>query len=202
MQVPVGKASAPILGGKLLLTSDGFESPELGQVFLEIAGKPASELTVLFVPTAAVTPEQRHNAQLSRAELHDLGIRAQNLRVLELNRPVSPDEAVGKDLIYVCGGDTLHLLTQARAVGFDRLLAAHLSRGGLYVGVSAGSILVGPVVRGQAGLGLVDCVILPHYHQGMEARLAELQASWGQAVLPLADGRAVLIVDGQLSLVP
>ncbi len=99
-------------------------------------------------------------------------------------------------------GDTLHLLTQARAVGFDRLLAAHLSRGGLYVGVSAGSILVGPVVRGQEGLGLVGCVILPHYRQGMEAKLADLQASLRQTVLPLADGRAVLIVDGRLRLVP
>lgn len=81
------------------------------------------------------------------------------------------------DAVLVGGGDPYHLLDAAQRSRFGPAVAALLDRGGVYCGISAGAMAVGPSLEplrmfspfpeppagtDLAGLGLVDVLVLPH----------------------------------------
>lgn len=52
-----------------------------------------------------------------------------------------------KDIVFVNGGNTFYLLDWVRKSGFNKVLDSFLKKGGLYVGVSAGSYLACPTIE-------------------------------------------------------
>ena len=42
--------------------------------------------------------------------------------------------------IYVCGGSTKHLVSRMEEIDFKHLVEKYLDNGGIYIGVSAGSV--------------------------------------------------------------
>ena len=81
------------------------------------------------------------------------------------------------DVIYVCGGNTYNLLVSSRSINFLEKLEKFFSRGGLYVGSSAGSVLVSRDIdsagligsdknktdlKDFSGLQVIDKYIIPH----------------------------------------
>ena len=84
-----------------------------------------------------------------------------------------------------------------------------MEKGGLYVGVSAGSILLGPDidvsslgdknkfgVKDFTGLALVDVAISPHANEKDEqAKIAAFQKKVDYKVLPLTDSQALLVLN-------
>ena len=66
---------------KLLLTSAGFENPNIGKEFLKLVDKPANEIKILFIPTAARSKEEQDYANKSKQELYDLGINYDNIKI-------------------------------------------------------------------------------------------------------------------------
>ena len=82
------------------------------------------------------------------------------------------------DIILVNGGSTFYLLLQAQRSGFIKFIKEFVADGGIYIGLSAGSIIAGPDISvsrrlnskpfrrklaGCNGFGLVDFVTLPHW---------------------------------------
>ncbi len=82
------------------------------------------------------------------------------------------------DLIFVAGGNTFYLLDQAYRSGFFHLLQSDDWQNKIYVGSSAGSLLVcpdisvtkyiddptvAPNLKSTQGVGLVPFVVLPHW---------------------------------------
>lgn len=82
------------------------------------------------------------------------------------------------DLIFVAGGNTFYLLDQAYRSGFFQLLQSEKWQDKVYVGSSAGSLLVcpdinvtkyiddptvAPNLKSTQGAGLVPFVVLPHW---------------------------------------
>ncbi len=129
---------------KLLLTSAGFENSKVGEEFLKLIDKPVSEIKVILVPTAARTKEELFYVDKSKKELLNVGIHAQDIKTLDLDHKISFEEVDGFDVIYVCGGNTFYLLHKVGEAGFDKITKQFLEKRGIYVGVSAGSIIVGP----------------------------------------------------------
>jgi len=127
---------------KLLLTSTGFSNPKIGDFFLEAIGKEPKNIRVAFIPTASRTEEELFYARESKNELLDLGI----VDIVEfgLESNLSTDAFSNYDVIYVCGGNTYYLLKMIYQSGFDEAIK---NFSGLYVGVSAGSIVVGPSIE-------------------------------------------------------
>ena len=83
-------------------------------------------------------------------------------------------------VIYVCGGDTFKLLKAAQKSDFKKEIYNLLERGGIYIGVSAGSIIIGNSVKialevapdegsdtsildNFDGLKIINADIHPHY---------------------------------------
>ena len=117
------------------------------------------------------------------------------------------------DMVYVGGGDTLHLLKSWRTDGVDQVMVAAAQRGVLMVGVSAGAnVWFKQALSDSGGLGLapVDCIGLvrgsccPHYSTE-PLRPPAFMAGVAQGAIAdgiaIDDGAAVLIDGaGQLTV--
>ncbi|MBZ0294224.1 MAG: Type 1 glutamine amidotransferase-like domain-containing protein [Anaerolineae bacterium] len=179
--------------GKLLLTSSGITNDNIQQALVELLGKPIGESSALFIATAiyAYPVGITHAWQLMKGP-SDLGWKT--LGVLELTALPSLPEAIWRpqleatDVLLVGGGNKFYLSYWMEKSGLFERLPQLLEQGLVYVGVSAGSMMLTaglnfdrdrlestgiyyddefdetmPASAGSARtLGLVDFVIRPH----------------------------------------
>jgi dipeptidase E len=109
------------------------------------------------------------------------------------------------DIVYVGGGDTLHLVTQWRMHGIDAVMLAAARRGVLMAGISAGASVWfeqalsdagGAGLAPLRGIGLLAGSCCPHY-SSEPLRRSAFPASIASGQLPdgiaIDDGVAVLI---------
>lgn len=95
-------------------------------------------------------------------DLFNAGIRAENIMVYNLEEPMPLAKLRCYDAIYFCGGSPEYLMKRIRRVRLAAPLRQFTKEGGVYVGVSAGSIVAAANMR--SGLQLVNCVL--HVHCG------------------------------------
>jgi len=121
------------------------------------------------------------------------------------------------DVIFVSGGNTYYLLEIVRKTGFDQVLGELLDKGAIYIGASAGSVLLCPTIDHVRliehpevvpdlvdfrGLGLTDYLIAPHYgKQKYESRYKQIIQDWGDRILLLKDNQALMINGDKIELV-
>jgi dipeptidase E len=126
----------------MLLTSAGVRNEILSSALADLVGKPFSEASVAFIPTASVAAAGDHGwlvEDLSR--LHGLGWR--ELDILELNglpRLMVIERLRRADVIYAEGGNHYHLASSIIVNGLAEEMAA-VVESKVYVGVSAGSMI-------------------------------------------------------------
>jgi dipeptidase E len=179
--------------GKLLLTSSGITNDSIQQALIELLGKPIRESTALYVPTAiyAYPVGITHAWQMMKMQTE---LRWKTLGVLELTALPSLPKRVwfpqieAIDAIIVGGGNKFYLSYWMQESGLFELLPQLLQQGKVYVGASAGSMMLtaglnfdrerlentgvyyddefNEEMPSSAGsdkaLGLVDFVIRPH----------------------------------------
>jgi dipeptidase E len=133
---------------KLLLTSSGISNPSIRDALVGLLGKPVSESSALFVPTAIYPfPGGAGKAFQAisgnaKSPLCDLGWKS--VGVLELTVLPSIDKEVWvaavreSDVLLVWGGDPVYLSYWMKHSGLADLLPSLPEL--VYVGVSAGSI--------------------------------------------------------------
>lgn len=94
-----------------------------------------------------------------------------------MTRDEIEDKLVDKDIIYFCGGNTFYLLDQVIKTGTDEIIKRKIDEGVVYIGSSAGSMIVGKNIdmvceiddKSKApdlksdGLGIIDMAVLPHW---------------------------------------
>jgi len=126
------------------------------------------------------------------------------------------------DAVYVGGGNTFRILGDLRRSGMDLELAARVRAGLPYIGLSAGSVIVGPDIEpaallddpaeapelgSTAGLGLIDQVVIPHAGGMLPAYpsslIAQTLRTYGPRfpLLPVDDDQAVEVHDSTLRLI-
>ena len=186
---------------KLLLTSTGFENPNLSKEFLRLVKKSPAEIKVLFIPIAAKTKEELKYVKESKKELINLGIK----KIIEAKKRINYKKDF--DAIYICGGNTFYLLHRIRELGFDRLIKRLVKEGKIYIGVSAGSIIAGPNIEiaspfdknkvnlnDLTGLNLTNIIVSPHYCKKEEKIVENFKKKSKYKVVPLTDKQALLIL--------
>ena len=197
---------------KLLLTSAGFSTTQISKKFLELANKPADKIKIVFIPTASRNDKEYH--ETAKKELFNLGIKKENLVVLDVDHKINFDEIRDFDVMYICGGNTFYLLAKMKEFGFDKTIREFVSSGKLYIGVSAGSILAGPNIEVSApydsndiglkdftSLGLADIIVFPHFQRKEESQLEFFRKKLGKEIVPLNDKQALLIIGGKKELI-
>ena len=202
---------------KLLLTSDGLTSNKLVDSFKKLLVKPLIDVKVLMISSGPEDKKDidRKNKILGyirnfEKPLIKVGVPENNFIVLLMSHP----EKVNFndfDVVFFCGGNTYLYLSLIKKLGLDKQIKDFVNHEGLYVGISAGSILTGPSIesagigknrdvngvglRDLTGLGLVKFTILPHFN--LEDRtevLSEIkEAKLGYVCHVLNDGEAILV---------
>ncbi|MFN8530724.1 MAG: Type 1 glutamine amidotransferase-like domain-containing protein [Anaerolineae bacterium] len=171
---------------KFLLTSAGIKNASIHKTLLDLLGKPIAEASALCIPTGSYALRNGPlmawgfiSGQEPRCPMCELGWKS--LGVLELTALPSIDKALWvplvqeTDVLLVNGGDPLYLCYWMRQSGLADLLP---SLRGVYVGLSAGSMIMAPKIGeyfvgwkpptgGDETLGLVDFAMFPHLDHEM-----------------------------------
>lgn len=198
--------------GKLLLTSTGLTSENVSLKFKSLISNPENT-SVAIVTTAAEGKSENKYSQLAKEQFERFGFVAVDFVDLE-TEPQKDFSSYG--VIYVCGGNTFKLLKFAREANFKTAIENLLERDGVYIGVSAGSIIVGPsiAIAGEVaadsndiglenltGFGITDLIILPHYSPEIEEEIIAFENKYSVKVERLNNSQAILIKNYQKTLV-
>lgn len=199
---------------KLLLTSRGFTNRKIGQYFIELLDKPVFDAKILFIPTASRTKDELHYVEESKTELIQIGIKAENLFIYNLDKKLSYPKVNDFDVIYVCGGNTFYLTAKMREDGFNKVIKKLVKDGKLYLGVSAGSVLAGPNIdiaspfdpndiglKDWRGLNLTNTIVSPHYTNKDKDIIEKFKLEEKFKVVPLTDNQALRIIGNKEEII-
>lgn len=209
---------------KLLLTSGGVTNESIAHELARLVGKPAEEAKVAFVPTAAFVEAGEKSWFVAQfTNLAKFGFVQVDIVEPSLPHTQWRERLADADIIFVSGGNTYFLLDQSRQNGFADWLQNDLG-GRVYVGSSAGSILVTPTIATAAngdqnivgiedvsGVGLVNFEFLPHVPDFISLSTAEgyavtatrdFYALDDQSALSVEDGVVRTISEGEIHTFP
>ncbi len=202
----------------LLLTSNGIKG-KIADIFPTLLHKPSSEYSVAFDTTAAYGDED--NPQWFgkfRDQLYKQGItNIDDLDLRNINQEKLEKLLSTKDMLFVNGGNTFFLLYWMRKSGFGVALKNFLSDDKLYVGVSAGGIVVTPTISiagvepGDAnnvgmqdftGLSTVDFEFSPHVPDMVSyMSVEEYSKITPNKIYSVDDYTAVLVQDDKVNII-
>lgn len=178
------------------------------------------ELNLAFITTAAEIEEGEHEwVNEERNKLIEVGFKIDEFTISGMTKEIILSKLVDKQIIYFCGGNTFYLLDQVIKTGCDKIIREKIKQGIIYIGSSAGSMIVGKRIdlvseiddRSKApdlksmGLEIIDLAILPHwggevfkeeYKRSFEAMYTE-----GVKIMPLTNYQYVWVKDNIIDIV-
>lgn len=222
---------------KCLLTSGGVQNPGIRAALDDLLDKPLAECAALLITTPSYAlssgPKMAYEYVTGASSTPMAGLGWTSLGVLELTALESlPDEqwrawVEGSDALLVNGGDPLYLCYWLRRSGLATMLPDYR---GVYVGLSAGSMVMAPRIGEEFGswkppatfdaaarevadgpdgdvtLGLVDFAIFPHLeHPMLPDNTLENAEKWAAKLsgptYAVDDDTAFKVVDGEVEIV-
>ena len=181
---------------KILLTSAGFENKAIEKIFLELVRRKPEEIKALFIPTAAVFPDAIAVLPKCMDDLLNAGVLPKNITVFDLHCGMSYEELSKYDTVYFCGGDPQYLLNRINDTNFNITLEQFADNGGVYVGVSAGSIVTAQDLPDN--LGYINCTLSVHVSEGSKSGMIDTSSC---PHIKLTNGQAILIDGDECSIV-
>ena len=203
---------------KLLLTSGGIRNSKLADALKELVGKTPSDTKIAFIPTAANVEEGNKDWFVNQF----LMLWRYGYSWIDVVDPSAAnvndwkERLAAADVIFVSGGNTFHLLEQARSSGLMDWLKENIESK-VYVGSSAGSIIATPTIavggvqqvdrninnlQDLEGLGFVNFEFMPHaLRMFSEQIMQEYAKSSKYPVYAADDTTAVKVVDGKAEVV-
>ena len=149
----------------------------------KISKNEGSELTgkrAAFIPTAGDPYENKDFVEADKIALQKYGIEVTDLDLKNKTKEEIDESLALADILLVAGGDTFYLMEKLKKSGADRAIKNFISRGGIYIGSSAGSIVCCPTIEGAEkfdnpgsapnlenfnGMGIFNEVVIPHTHK-------------------------------------
>lgn len=182
--------------------------------------KKPTELNLAFINTAAEVEEGDHWwVKAEKEKLLEVGFHIDEFSITGMTKDDILKKLEDKQVIYFCGGNTFYLLDQVIKTGCDEILREKINNGVIYIGSSAGSMIVGKRIdlistideKSKApdlkstGLGIVDLCILPHwgseefkdeYLEGIESMYTE-----EVKIVPITNRQYILINDDNIKII-
>lgn len=156
----------------------------LSAYFAEVASllpkfTPCRGLSVAFIPNACDVESVTFYKDADIKALEALGMSVTQLDISKTPYSVVKTALEAHDVVFVEGGNTFYLLQVLRHSGVDQLLVDHIRKGKLYIGSSAGSMILsrtvayavplddasfGSALNGDfTALDIVPFSIVPHF---------------------------------------
>lgn len=103
--------------------------------------------SVTFIPIASAVEELTHYVEAAKEAFRQLNMQIEMVdmdvqSVKDITRMIEKN-----DVIYVSGGNTFYLLQELRKHRLDQVLKEEIKKGKLYIGESAGSIIMAPSIE-------------------------------------------------------
>ena len=211
---------------KLLLTSGGITNKSIQHALVDMLNKPIAASNALCIPTAMyghpwVGPGVKAWEFISGKEnnpMVDLGWKSVGILELTALPSIREDRWVPlvreTDVLLVSGGDALYLHYWMQQSGLAELLP---SLQAVYVGMSAGSMVMGPNIGDDfvgweppngtdEALGMVDFAIFPHLeHEMLPGNTMAAAERWAAGMqgpaYAIDDETAIKVIDGEVEVV-
>lgn len=194
---------------KIVLTSCGIIDENLKQEFYKLLNKEIENIKLLYI-TTAIDGEDDSDTNWIDEEFNtilDLGIKKENIREYKMDYEI--DLSV-YDMIYMMGGNTFYLLKKIRETKFDIKLKEAINNSIVYVGSSAGSIILGNTIElalaydknhvnlvDFTGLKLIDGIIVPHANRKQEF-IAEKREKYKDKIYAINDEHGVIYNNNEI----
>lgn len=189
----------------IILTSCGIRNKNFKDKLYGIISKEElNNKKVLYITTASDGEEGDDKSWMDEEykTIVDLGIYESNITEYKIGNEVNIDDF---DIMYMMGGNTFYLLDVIRKTGFDKIISNFINNGKIYIGSSAGSIILGnsiDVALGYdennvnmtdfTGLKIIDALIVPHSNR-KEEFIRNLKSKTRENVITLYDGNGIII---------
>ncbi|HLL60921.1 MAG TPA: Type 1 glutamine amidotransferase-like domain-containing protein [Candidatus Nitrosocosmicus sp.] len=138
-----------------------------------------SGLKLMFINTAAeVEGGDKQWLDNDRDALVNVGFEVRDYTLTGKSKADFEKDFKDIDVIFVSGGNTFYLLQQINESEFTKFITAWINDGKIYIGSSAGSMVVSPDIeiaivadsieqapklKSYNALGVVDFIVLPHW---------------------------------------
>ena len=200
---------------KLYLTSSKVDG------LLDLLLDSSERTNLAFIPTAGDPYVDHSFVDEDRQKFEALGFKIQDVDLKNTHADLLREKLKQIDVVYVAGGNTFYLLEKVIESGFDVVIKELVKRGVIYAGGSAGAVLAGPTIepvdvfddpkaapnlKSYAGLGLIDCIVLPHYHSdakyaGLHEKVIKKWSKKGYTVIPITNDQAIRVVDDAYKII-
>ncbi|HRY63128.1 MAG TPA: Type 1 glutamine amidotransferase-like domain-containing protein [Patescibacteria group bacterium] len=194
---------------KLLLTSIGWEkNPAIGKEFLNLVNKKPADIKIFLVIIPIKYLKRKKYILRQLRKFKEINIPEQNITFFQLDRKVKQKDLKDIDVIFVFGGNTFDYLDRIRKTGLDKIIKSFVKKGGVYLGLSAGSYVACPTIEAAAwkhadrnmvglknlrGLNLVPFLITAHFEEGLRPIIKKAAENTKYRVVALTDEQAVLV---------
>jgi dipeptidase E len=192
---------------KLILTSNGVSSKLVESSFLELINGEVKDKRVLVLRSTRKDPDEYGFEILE--ELKNIGFNERNIRFVNPFKEVASKDMKEYDVIYSAGGNTFVITDSIKKRGFDSLIKDMVNSGVVYLGVSAGTIMMGPSIEiagiGKGGdpnyinledlegMGVTKITAFPHYDDENEEDILEFEKEKKLSVERIKDGECILV---------
>ena len=214
------KASIKHNEAKTMLLTSGGMVPMKDEI-IDLLQKPAYDVTVAFITTAYKhkLDENPDYVNIDLQVMKDMGFNVEEIDIEGKKEQQLMHLFESKDIIFVEGGNTFYLLRAMRGCHFEDVIRKLLKQGKVYIGVSAGSIVVGKTIktagwkdadknaiglRNLKGLGLVPFDIFVHYTPEWDETIRQEipnQIKRSKDLRILTDGQALLVQGKEIDLI-
>lgn len=193
---------------------------EVSHLFVEFAKENLAGKTVTFIPTAALPDKLDFHIRYSKELLAQMGLVVDELEISAATRFDIVSKLEKNDYIYVTGGNAFFLLQEMNRSGAGDAIKAQIQAGKLFIGESAGAILLAPNIeyaketdnplaapqlKTFEALSAIDFYPLPHVKNAQLGESVEhVIAKYGAKLplVPLRDTQAILVRGKERQIVP
>ena len=120
---------------------------EVASILSESVSVPLRGKTVAFIPTASIHEAYTQYVEEARVAFDSLGLIVKELEITQCSKNEIEKVLTSCDCIYVSGGNTFFLLQELRKTGVDRCIIEQVEQGKLYIGESAGAMILAPNIE-------------------------------------------------------
>lgn len=192
---------------------------DVSQIFIEFADELLTGKTVTFIPTAALKDELDFHIKYSKRLLSEMGLIVDELEISTAAHSEMVNKLENNDYIYVAGGNAFFLLQEMNRSGAGNLIKTQINAGKIYIGESAGAILLAPNIEYSKdtdnplaapqlktfdALNVIDFYPVPHYTNDPLKEAVEIVISKYGTELPLvpfSNSQAILVKGKEKQLV-
>lgn len=149
----------------------------VSDLLLPLLPKKPDQLKLAFIPTAADPYKIKPWFYGDKMKLKLMGFQIVNVDIKNKTKEQLFQQMKDVDVVFVSGGNTYYLLEHVQKSRLDEVVKELIVKGVMYIGSSAGSVLVCPTIEhiedldditkasliSFEGIGLIDFLILPHF---------------------------------------